>query len=285
MSNRDKFKRISEVTIAIINKGFYKNTKGEKVEISTETQKSISNAEFYTPEIGQGIVNHYKPATSVETNIEITTESTLEAGKRLVESGNVNAIALNFASAKHPGGGFLNGSSAQEESLARSSALFPTLDKFPEMYDYHFRNLSGLYSDRMIYSPKVPVFRNDKGELLDNPYLLSFISSPAVNKGAVRENQRHIQQDVIDTKMRIRIEKIIAISLYHGYDSIVLGAFGCGVFKNNPRDVARYFADVLTHPKYKNRFKNVVFAVYDSTPNKFVLNPFEAELRKNGLIK
>src|SRR5207253_843688 len=100
-------------------------------------------------------------------------ETTLASARRLVAAGQRPA-ALNFASAKHPGGGFLNGALAQEESLARSSALYACLVGNP-MYTFHQAQSDALYTDYAIYSPDVPVFRGDDGALLPEPYLCSFI--------------------------------------------------------------------------------------------------------------
>lgn len=105
-------------------------------------------------------------------------------------------LALNFASARHPGGGFLGGSQAQEESLARASGLSPCLNQFQEMYDTNQRFSSCLYTDHMIYAPDVPVFRDDDDRLLEEPFLVSILTAPAVNAGAVRRNEPHHVQHI-----------------------------------------------------------------------------------------
>src|SRR5205814_6075588 len=119
-----------------------------------------------------------------ETRFEVTNETTLDAARRLAAEGH-RVVALNFASARHPGGGFLKGAIAQEESLCRSSGLYESL-RDHEMYRYHAPMPGGMYTNYAIYSPDVPVFKNDDGELLAEPYLCSFITSPAVNAGAIR---------------------------------------------------------------------------------------------------
>ena len=116
----------------------------------------------------------------------MTGETTLAAAERLAE---FRPLCLNFASAKNPGGGLLSGSQTQEESLARSSGLYATLLPMTELYAYNRHLGTSLYSDYMIYSPDVPVFRSDSGLLLEVPYLASFITAPAVNAGAVEKNE------------------------------------------------------------------------------------------------
>ena len=109
-------------------------------------------------------------------SIELANETTLVASRRLVDAG-YRPVALNVALAKHPGGGFLTGARAQEESLARSSALFACLDGNP-MYDFHRARQDPMYSDYALYSPDVPVIRADDGTLLDDPYMCSFVTCP-----------------------------------------------------------------------------------------------------------
>jgi uncharacterized protein (TIGR02452 family) len=86
-------------------------------------------------------------------------------------------VALNFASATSPGGGFLSGARAQEECLARCSGLYACLADNP-MYGFHRARRDALYSDYAVYSPDVPVFRSEDpaGTLLDEPWLCSFIT-------------------------------------------------------------------------------------------------------------
>src|SRR5207244_3589918 len=150
-------------------------------------------------------------------------------------------VALNFASARHPGGGFLGGARAQEESLCRSSALYACINGNP-MYAHHAPLTGGFYTNYAIYSPDVPVFRSDGGDWLDEPYLCSFITSPAVNVGALRGGE---SGDVIRDEMRERIEKVLAIAAAHGHIAVVLGAWGCGVFRNDPEMIAELFARAL----------------------------------------
>ena len=115
------------------------------------------------------------------------TRTALAAAYRIVVLEKCGALAiLNFASAKNPGGGFSSGSQAQEESLARSSGLYSSIIGQPAYYQANRKFGSTLYSDHAIYSPDVPIFRNDEGELLSAAYTASFITMPAVNAGTLK---------------------------------------------------------------------------------------------------
>jgi uncharacterized protein (TIGR02452 family) len=187
-------------------------------------------------------------------------------------------LCLNFASAKNPGGGFLSGSQAQEESLARSSGLYACLLPMTEMYDYNRNIGTSLYSDYMIYSPRVPVFRHDDGLLREQPFCASFVTAPAVNAGAVMKNET---QNVwfIGPTMAARTNKILWAAQHQGHDTLILGAWGCGVFGNEPSAVAQVFSDALgPNGLFHGTFERVVFAVYDLSPNQETNSAFERVL-------
>jgi len=188
--------------------------------------------------------------------IEVTNETSLSAARRL----GAGAACLVFASAKNPGGGFLTGAQAQEESIARSSALYPCLTAARGFYDFHRRQGDLRYSDRVIYSPAVPVFRGDDGALLEAPYPVSFLTAAAPNLGAVLSNQPTAAGSV-PRVLAERARRVLTVAAAHGHRTLVLGAWGCGVFRNDPAVVAAAFAAQLasTH----GWFDHVVFAVLD----------------------
>jgi len=259
--------KLAENTLTIIDYGAYVNFKGEVVDLSEEIKNAVNNSKLYSPEELEKINNEVNEvlinSENKETEIKVTNETTLNAAKRLKQIEDYEKVAcLNFASAKNPGGGFLNGSSAQEESLARSSALYPCIKQKKEMYDENKKYDSALYLDYMIYSPEVPVFREDSGSLLDNPYKVSMITAPAVNAGVVRSRESKENENKIEKKMKYRIEKILSIALINKNRALVLGAFGCGVFRNNPEDVADYFRQfVKEDERFNSYYDKIVFAV------------------------
>jgi uncharacterized protein (TIGR02452 family) len=202
----------------------------------------------------------------------VTPESTLAAARRLdAAAPGCDPCCLNFASAKHPGGGFLSGARAQEESLARASGLYACIAPQREMYDFNRACGTCLYSDYMIHSPRVPVFRDDDGLLLEEPYLASFLTAPAVNAGAVREDEVRL----IEPTMRRRAEKVLGVARHHSHRALVLGAWGCGVFRNDPVMVADHFAGLLgPGGAFHSLFEQVVFAVLDFGERKETFEAF-----------
>jgi uncharacterized protein (TIGR02452 family) len=187
--------------------------------------------------------------------VDVTNETSLAAARRLGEG----VACLVFASARHPGGGFLNGAQAQEESVARSSALYACQRAAEPFYTFHRELRELTYSDRVIYSPDVPVFRDDHGDLLPQPYPVTFLTSAAPNRSAIARNQPHLLADIPGVLAR-RSSRVLKIAAAHGHRRLVLGAWGCGVFGNDPALVAETFATALRDHPY---FERVVFAVLD----------------------
>lgn len=173
---------------------------------------------------------------------------------------------LNFASAKNPGGGFLKGSEAQEESLARSSGLYPCLMSQPHFYRDNAKDKSGLYCNSMIVSPRVPFFRQDDGSLLEDVRVADVISMPAVNRTVARKADHET--------MRYRIQCVVAMAIQLEWDVAILGAWGCGVFGNPPQEIAELFRETLDRPEFKDRIPEVVFAIPDQKTHDI----FRAEL-------
>eukprot|EP00004_Rigifila_ramosa_P023047 TRINITY_DN6410_c0_g1_i2.p1 TRINITY_DN6410_c0_g1~~TRINITY_DN6410_c0_g1_i2.p1 ORF type:complete len:341 (-),score=58.74 TRINITY_DN6410_c0_g1_i2:4-1026(-) len=215
-------------------------------------------------------------AVKAQPLISVTNESTLMAAARLVHKhGDRTVAALNFASARNPGGGFLGGAQAQEESLARSSGLYGCLNQ-PRVsagYVANRQGPTGLYTHHMIYSPLVPVFRSDNGQLLPVHYRLNFISAPAVNAGVCLPRNLATPAEVEATN-RERIERILRCAIAHGHRVLVLGAFGCGVFKNNPDQIARLFAQTLQSEWAQGQFDEIVFAILARDPADPTLKAF-----------
>ncbi|MFP3388346.1 TIGR02452 family protein [Brevibacillus sp. SIMBA_040] len=272
--NRSQRVKIAEETLRILEQGFYKNAQGTKISLSQELADAIEHSFLYRPDdLGQQVIT--KQDNGARPVIEVTSESSLEAAQRLVVTEKrSDTVCLNFASAKNPGGGFLGGSQAQEESLARSSGLYPCIVQMQEMYSHNRQLKTCFYSDYMIYSPRVPVIRDHADQLLDSPYLLSFITAPAVNAGVVREREPENAAMIRDV-MKERIRKILRAAVIHENRTIILGAYGCGVFRNRSEDVAGYFAEVLLEEKLANHFERIVFAIYDHSARQENLRAFK----------
>eukprot|EP00095_Tigriopus_kingsejongensis_P005723 maker-scaffold616_size123561-snap-gene-0.23 protein:Tk05723 transcript:maker-scaffold616_size123561-snap-gene-0.23-mRNA-1 annotation:"hypothetical protein" len=190
----------------------------------------------------------------------------ISASQRLwTQNPNCHIGCLNFASAKNVCGGMLKGSLAQEESLGLCSSLFPCLDQFQEEFYQVNRSdpRKGVYHDNLIYSPKVQIFREDgQLRLLTNPYTVSFITCPAVNKGSAMQRHNVASED-LNQAMKRRIENVLLVAVAHKIDILILGAWGCGVFANEPLDVAGIFREALIgdNAKFAAAFTRITFAI------------------------
>ncbi|MCM1224661.1 MAG: TIGR02452 family protein [Lachnospiraceae bacterium] len=192
---------------------------------------------------------------------------------------------LNFASFKHPGGMFLNGSSAQEESLCHQSILYPVLLAFVDnYYAPHQKTLNhGLYQDEAIYSKDVLFFDYTLEHTVNNgkprfDYKLNakttadVITCAAPNAKAFLRRKHglrwedYLLDDEVVGAMHDRILTVLDSAVIGGARTLILGAFGCGVFGNDPGVVADYFYDYLTDD-YAGCFDDVYFAVpkYDKS--------------------
>jgi len=282
--NREQRAVLAQQTVEILASGFYIAPSGLRVELGADQQAAAHNSRLYRPADFPSLTSGFElHVPRADQKIEVTPETTLEAASRLVSAGHEDPCCLNFASAKNPGGGFLSGSQAQEESLARSSGLHACLVRHMEMYEYNRGLPTSLYSDHMIYSPGVPVFRDDSGQLLERAYKVSFITAPAVNAGAVERNEPETVH-LIGPTMAARLERVLWIAARHGHRSLIVGAWGCGVFGNDPAMVGELFARALgAGGKFRGCFKNVVFAVYDRTPKLEVLSSFKKGLANAGV--
>jgi uncharacterized protein (TIGR02452 family) len=263
-------REIAKDTLEILEKGFYINSKEERVDIDLIQKKAVENTRLYKPNELDELRAENKYANNFQTRYEVTNETTLDAVRRLAGEGEENVMCLNFASAKNPGGGFLGGALAQEECIARASGLYPCLLQANEYYEYHRKLNTCLYSDHMIYSPQVPILKTEFGNPLNEVVCTTIITSPAVNAGVVRRNEES-NTDKIVPVMRKRIEKLLALCLHHQHTTLVLGAWGCGVFQNNPEEIAELFREALTG-NFANQFKRVVFAV--RTDKESIIEPF-----------
>lgn len=199
-----------------------------------------------------------------ETKIELLEKNTLEGIYYLCEQGVKDVGVLNFASYHYAGGGFLGGAMAQEEALCHCSNLYVALEKEAEWYENHKGSVSNnysMYSNESILTKNVSLLVDVKGQHLapdSEVNTFDVLTCAAPNKGAAMS--KYVAQKVVDRTMYDRIVYILNIFAKYGYKSLVLGAFGCGVFGNDAHYVATVFADLL-NDKFKGVFERVVFAV------------------------
>lgn len=258
---RSRAAELGEEAVAAIDSGEYVAESGSVVDWSQQVHTAHLNKITIPPEDS---LPEHAPTTFHETRVMVANQTTLGAARELVQRGG-KPFALNLANGVIPGGGFLGGARAQEETLCRSSALYKTLVDDP-MYDAHSRRPLPDSTDWAIYSPGVPVFRRDDGTALDEPWLLSFLTCAA-------PYAPHVGQPDSGDLLRKRIQRVLAIARAYGYSSLVLGAWGCGAFKNDPVRTAQDFRGAL-EGDFDGAFNEVVFAVADWSPDRRFLGPF-----------
>jgi uncharacterized protein (TIGR02452 family) len=244
---------IAKESLAVCEAGFYMNAKGERVDVAAAIDEAKAGTGLY--ELGVDRLD--PPVNRGATALTVTSETTLEAMVRLAAKGD-HVGCLNFASARRPGGGFLHGAQAQEESLARTSALFPCLQTQPDYYARNRALKSSVYLDIVLYSPLVPFFRDDT-RWFDVPLLASVITAAAPNVSELKDANKYDAEDVA-VVLENRTQLVLALAAHHKIDRLVLGAWGAGVFGNDPGQVARIFAKLLNGP-FAGAFPEVVFAV------------------------
>lgn len=273
---KEELIKIANETITIVKEGQYLNPDGEVIDILEDQLKALEGTVHVRPEDFEKIFSTLPSPKAGTIRIEVTEETTLHACRRLAVAESVADVAcLNFASAKTPGGAFLLGFDEQEETLARASGLHACLQRAEEFYNIHKRSTSFLYTDNMIYSPGVPVFRAEDNAPLFAPHRVSFISSPAVNKGAMLTKGSTSVGD-IEPVMRARMEKILALAVFYGHRVLVLGAWGCGPMKNDPSLIAKLFRQYLIdEPRFHGLFDRIVFAIPDRAPDKPIFTAFK----------
>jgi uncharacterized protein (TIGR02452 family) len=272
---------LAQETLKIVKEGQYQAPNGKWVQIRGEIAHAINGTRLYTPEkLAEMLKTRQETKTGAGDlpTIEITPETTGAASRRLYEEGVRDFAALNFASARNPGGGFIRGAKAQEEDLARCSALYDCQLTQRPYYDANRNQESLLYTDHIIYSPDIPFFRDERLDLLNAPFFASIITAPAPNAGEFLQREPHGYAQV-----RVALERragmVLSVAAEEKQRVLVLGAWGCGVFRNVPADVADVFAMWLRHPGFTGAFDRVVFGIYERDKDRPTLEVFKRKLQ------
>jgi uncharacterized protein (TIGR02452 family) len=268
--DRSKAAAQGKEAVRIIEEGGYQTSTNTRVELAERIASAVARSRDYAP--GDAVGASTLPRGAHATRLSVVNDTSLAAARAFAKAGAV-PLVLNFASAKNPGGGFLSGARAQEESLARSSALHACLMK-SRMYAHHRALSDCMYTSWAIHSPDVPVFRDDvTGALLDEPYAAAFLTAPAPNAKVVLERDASRADEVVRV-VNERVARVLAICAAHGHTHLVLGAWGCGVFGNDPTVMAGAFRRELDGA-YAGVFEAVTFAVLDWSDEKRFIRPFE----------
>ena len=270
--------------LEVIEAGGYETSDGQWVDLTASLRASEAGVRTFTPDeidslaldaqagrtaADPGSTGHAATdpgstghaATDAVPTVEVTDETTQQACARLAPDSDT--AALNFAAARNPGGGFLSGSRAQEEELCRCSTLFPTLLLQPDYYDANRAHPSTLYTDHVIHSPRVAFFRLGSSEpWLARPVEVGIVTAPAPNRGGIPSRDTERLRALAPTFER-RWDRVLCVAAHTGHDALVLGAWGCGAFRNDPAIVAEAAQRALRTSAATPCFRRIVFAVPD----------------------
>ncbi|MBK9258486.1 MAG: TIGR02452 family protein [Polyangiaceae bacterium] len=246
----------------VIAQGGYTTSAGKWVDIRALQAAAAAGTELFRPADLEALFVA-KAGTGNAPRVDVVDATTQDAARTLAkEPGGV--VLLNFASAKNPGGGFLGGARAQEEEVCRCSGLYHVLLTKPEYYETNRAERSALYTDCMIYSRDVPFFRTSaKAEWLDEPFVASVMTAPAPNAGALMQQKDKEGASKLRETFERRWRNVLLVAAARGHRTVLLGAWGCGAFRNDPNVAASTVAPWLTSPRFAGCFDKVVFAIPD----------------------
>jgi uncharacterized protein (TIGR02452 family) len=185
------------------------------------------------------------------TYINVVNMDTFQVCERMVNKKKLNPLVLNFASAKRPGGGVEMGAMAQEEELFRRSSYSKCINK----------SLYPMKEDEFIATNNVTIFKDIHYGYLRKPFQCGCIAIAAITNPSLPYSKKNKQL------MSDKIKTIFHYAVANSHDSLVLGAFGCGVYKNDPTIIAELF---LQHQnEYKKYFRCIIYSVLSKNDNNY----------------
>lgn len=263
-------------------------TKQDYIEIFQDTMRKCESEPTLKNAIADSLAKQYvllekeplkinREPNGSEAEIVVSGRRTFEAAEQYKGK---KVCALNFASSKNPGGGVANGARAQEECICRISTMYPCLvdDRvFGKFYQPHrtmFRDT--LYNSDLIFTPGIVSFKTDDNEPKLRPedewFSVDVITCAAPNLSAFKR----LENVDLEQLLMKRVERIFITAVNEGAEVLILGAFGCGAFRNPP-DVVAGVMKKLTD-KYSRYFEVIEFAVYCSPKNPANLVAFQRAL-------
>ncbi len=244
---RKKNLALLEEALEICQKGSYE-ANGKTVELGLASEQ-MKNARVLLPDEVRALPAGEEGATPCACSCENRDAFSLarEKSKDPSYADGGRILLLNMASALQPGGGVRRGMGGQEEALCWGSSLLLSLesDAAKPYYEYNNSLNTHLGTDAVILSPDVVVFRDEKSELLEEPFLVSVITCSAPNLRLGREGK---SEEEYQAMFQERIEGLLKSAVHLGYQNIILGAFGCGAFANDAAMVSDEFKKALTGP-------------------------------------
>lgn len=210
--------------------------------LAADTSRAIEETEIYGPEFPS--LSMAKPPR--REHIVLTPQDSVSCLFNTPLPGKV--AILNYADYEKPGGCFLEGSKAQEEALCHVSNLYPILLSFKDSYykwNKRYPNM-GLYLDRALYTPDVKFIKDEAVTRAD----VITCAAPNLNAASYRDVSKEENLEVF----RQRVRFMNAVARDNGVKTLICGAWGCGVFGQDPAQTCRLLLDELTIP-------NIYFAI------------------------
>lgn len=260
---RRRNREIFAETMRICQEGGYTTPSGKFVSLPAANDVMEASVFYRNP---PKVDDLPKVGTAI---CDAVNEDCIETACKLVADG-YRPIMLNMANRCTPGGGVINGARSQEEALFRQSNLCVSLYPFDERHasllglplgNGHYpmdRNTGGIYSGRVTFFRTSP---HDGDTLVETPFECAVVSVAALNRPDLSGDGRLADWAVWVTKSKIRT--MLRIGLHHGHDAIVLGAWGCGAFRNSPEHMAQLFDEVLYEAEFADKYRVVRFAVIE----------------------
>ena len=274
-------------TLGILERGFY-NYNGRRVPMKLN-RKQMEAAEVYLPEDVQRICKrkdfeHIHVLGRCGYGCENMDSFSL-ARKRweqfsydLKQPNAKPVLVLNLANPVNPGGGVRRGAKAQEEDLCRKSSLLLSLEsKQAEPYYLYNRSLNSyMGSDAIVIHPQVEIIKDENGELLEESVVVAVMTCAAP---MLRYGMEGMTQAQYEAMMLQRITGMLKVAAFLGYKRLVLGAFGCGAFRNDAHVVSDLFYKALKEfdfdgMKEKDMFRRIDFAVMDHSEEQYNFKEF-----------
>ncbi len=261
----------------------------ERRQVFEDTEKAVKTVEILKKAVADSTANQKliketetidagKTEYEKDAKIVVSTKRSYEAAEAYKDK---KVCVLNFASASNPGGGVEKGASAQEECLCRTSTLYFSLntkEMWDGFYGPHRRMRNPIHNDDIIYTPDVVVFKTDTDKPVrrkeEEWFKVDVISCAAPNLRNMPSNSynsgdgdlpaRPTDDELYQIQFR-RFKRILEVAAAMKEEVLILGAFGCGAFENNPSVVAKAAKDAVE--LYKKNFEVIEFAVF-CTPDR-----------------
>lgn len=240
--------------------------------LRSAVRNSINNQTFIAEKSHVDVV---ASTANKKVTVVVSGKRSLEATESYAKQGK-KVCVLNFASATNPGGGVVNGSSAQEECICRCTTLYPCLNTetmWQQFYEPHRKLGNPLYNNDCIYTPDVCVFKSDisfpETLSVEEWWSVNILTCAAPNlrerpSNAMNPCAGNVAAKVtpaeLEELLTARIKRIFEVAAHEDNEVLILGAFGCGAFRNPPELVAKVFYKVMKD--YIDYFEVIEYAVY-----------------------